>query len=195
MPQRSPMLAAARLTPGSAVSDDASAQQAALRFLLWAASVLTLDLATKQWAITTLSDRAVPLVDWFSLFLVYNTGAAGGVSWGPYTWLISTIGSMATVAMVLAVLLPLARVDTRAAAAMGLVAGGALGNLSSMLGEPRGVPDFLALRLPDAFVIFNVADLGLWAGAMLLLPIARGLVRIIRAERRDGAPAPRQNPM
>jgi signal peptidase II len=172
-----------------------STQQIALRFLMWAAVVLTLDLVTKQWAVTSLADRAVPLLDRFSLFLVFNTGAAGGMSLGPYTWLINIVGTAATVAMVVAVVLPLARVDARASAAMGMVAGGALGNLASLLGEARGVPDFLALRIADAFVIFNVADIGLWTGAMLLLPVTMGLVRIIRAERRAVVTAPLQNPM
>jgi signal peptidase II len=172
-----------------------SNQQIALRFLVWAALVLTLDLITKQWAVTSLADRAMPLLDRFSLFLVFNTGAAGGMSLGPYTWLLNIVGTAATVAMVVAVVLPLARVDVRASAAMGMVAGGALGNLASLLGEARGVPDFLALRVANAFVIFNVADVGLWAGAMLLVPVTMGLVRTIRAERRAIVTAPLQNPM
>lgn len=187
MPQRS--------TASATASAALSAQQIALRFMLWAAIVLALDLTTKQWAVTSLADRAVPLADWFSLFLVFNTGAAGGMSLGPYTWLINIVGTAATVMMVVAVVIPLARVDARASAAMGMVAGGALGNLASLLGEARGVPDFLALRLADAFVIFNVADIGLWAGATLLLPVTVGLVRVIRAERRGIVTAPLQNPM
>lgn len=184
-----------RISPHALATPASSSQQIALRFMGWATLVLMADLVTKQWAVTSLADRAVPLVDWFSLFLVFNTGAAGGVSLGPYTWLINLAGTAATVAMVVAVVLPLARVDARAAAAMGMVAGGALGNLASLLGEARGVPDFLALRLTDAYVVFNVADVGLWAGASLLIPVTMGLVRTIRAERRGVARAPLQNPM
>jgi signal peptidase II len=184
-----------RITSDDFTGTTSSAQQIALRFMGWATLVLMADLITKQWAVTSLADRAVPLVDWFSLFLVFNTGAAGGVSLGPYTWVINLIGTAATVAMVVAVVLPLARVDRRAAAAMGMVAGGALGNLASLLGEARGVPDFLALRVSEAYVVFNVADIGLWAGAGLLVPVTVGLVRIIRAERRGGVRVPLQNPM
>jgi hypothetical protein len=43
--------------------------------------------------------------------------------------------------------------------------------------------------------VFNVADIGLWAGAALLVPVTMGLVRIIRAERRGMASSPLQNPM
>ncbi len=184
-----------RITPDGVNGTASSPQQIALRFMGWATLVLMADLITKQWAVTSLADRAIPLVDWFSLFLVFNTGAAGGVSLGPYTWLINLVGTAATVAMVVAVVLPLAKVDARASAAMGMVAGGALGNLASLLGEARGVPDFLALRISDAYVIFNIADVGLWAGAAVLVPVTLGLVRIIRAERRGLVRVPLQNPM
>lgn len=185
-----------RTTTAAFAGSGSSAQHIALRFMAWATLVLMVDLITKQWAVVSLAERAVPLGDWFSLFLVFNTGAAGGVSLGPYTWLINLVGTAATVAMVVAVVLPLARVDARASAAMGMVAGGALGNLASLLGEARGVPDFLALRLSETYVIFNVADVGLWSGALLLVPVTLGLVRIIRAERRVVVPAGTlQNPM
>lgn len=184
-----------RITSDAASGTESFPQNIALRFMGWATLVLMADLITKQWAVTSLADRTIPLVDWFSLFLVFNTGAAGGISLGPYTWLINMAGTAATVAMVIAVVLPLARVDSRASAAMGMIAGGALGNLASLLGEARGVPDFLALRLSDAYVIFNVADVGLWAGAAMLVPVTMGLVRVIRGARRGAAPTPLQNPM
>ena len=169
-----------------------SSQAIALRFIGWAAVVLLLDLTSKQWAITALADQAMPLVDRFSLFLVFNTGLAGGASIGPWTWLVNALGTIATVGMVVGVVVPLARVDHRAAAAMGMVAGGALGNLASILGEARGVPDFLALRLSDAWVIFNVADIGLWVGALLLVPVVIGLAQLVAAERRQARWAARK---
>ncbi len=155
----------------------------ALRFLAWASLVLAVDLGSKHWAVTSLADRAIQLVDRFSLFLVFNTGTAGGFSIGPYTWLINVLGTVATVALVVGVVVPLARVDLRAVAAMGLIAGGATGNLASLVGDSRGVPDFLALHVGEAYVVFNVADIGLWIGAGLLVPVAMGLVRQARAER------------
>jgi signal peptidase II len=182
-------------TPDDLTRAAPSVQSIALRFMGWATMVLMADLISKHWAVTWLADRTIPLGEWFSLFLVFNTGAAGGISLGPSTWLINLIGTAATVAMVVAVVLPLAKVDARASAAMGMIAGGALGNLASLLGEARGVPDFLAMRVPDAYVVFNLADLGLWAGAMVLMPVMLGLVRLVRAERRGVVTAPLQNPM
>jgi signal peptidase II len=161
-----------------------STPQIALRFIGWATVVLVLDLMSKHWAVTALADSAVAITDGLALFLVFNSGLAGGASIGPYTWLVNALGTLATVGMVVGAVVPLARVDRRASVAMGMVAGGALGNLTSILGEARGVPDFLALRLADVWVVFNVADIGLWLGAALLVPIVLALVRIIRDERR-----------
>jgi signal peptidase II len=155
----------------------------ALRFIGWTALVLALDLGTKHWAVASLMDEFVAIADVFALFLVFNTGAAGGVSLGPHTWLINVLGTAITVLLVAGVVAPLARFDRRAPLAMGLVAGGALGNLTSLVSETRGVPDFLALRLPEAWIVFNVADIGLWVGAGVLVPVTAGLVRFVRAER------------
>lgn len=153
-----------------------------LRFLGWMTLVLSLDLLTKHWAIGSLTDRFVGLADGIALFLVYNTGALGGVSLGPHTWLLNVTGTALTILLVAGVVLPLAHFDRRAPLAMGLVAGGALGNLSSLIGEARGVPDFLGVRLSEAWIVFNIADVGLWVGAAVLLPVIVGLVRLLRTE-------------
>ncbi len=159
----------------------------ALRFVAWAAAAVIADLGTKYWAVASLSDRTVVLSDWFSLMLVFNTGVAGGASIGPYTWAFNVISTLATVALVVSVVLPLARVDGRAAMAMGLIAGGASGNLASLLGEPRGVPDFLAQQVGESILVYNVADIALWIGAAILVPVTIGLVKAVRAERAQRA--------
>jgi signal peptidase II len=153
-----------------------------LRFVSVLLVALTLDLASKAWAVTELANGGIVLADRFSLLLAFNTGIAGGASIGPLTWPINVIGTMAAIVLVSSVVLPLARVDRRASLAMGLVAGGASGNLTSLLTEPRGVPDFLAARLQDSILVFNVADIALWLGAGILVPITLGLVRTIRAQ-------------
>lgn len=165
---------------GAAISS--STTTVLLQFLAWLALILAADLASKQWAIGALPDRFVGLADGLALFLVYNTGALGGVSLGPYTWLLNVVGTTATVLLVAGVVVPLAQFDRRAPLAMGLVAGGALGNLSSLVGEPRGVPDFLGVRMSEAWIVFNLADVGLWLGAATLIPVTVGLVRRLRRE-------------
>ncbi len=155
----------------------------ALRYAALVGAVLALDLLTKYWAVAALSDGGVVVNTRFSLSLVFNTGAAGGVSFGPFTWLFNVAGTLAAIVLVCSVLVPLARVDDRAVRAMALIAGGAAGNLTSLLLEPRGVPDFIAVRLSRSLLVFNSADVALWAGAVLLVPIVIGLLRTIRAER------------
>ncbi len=181
---RVPYRSASAALPYSAPVGDA---RVALHFVGWAALALIADLGSKQWAISALTDRTMVLSDWFSLMLVFNTGAAGGVSLGPQTWLINVVTTLATVALVASVVLPLARVDGRAALAMGLIAGGASGNLASLIGESRGVPDFLAQRVGESVLVYNVADIALWAGAAVLVPVTLGLVRAVRSERRVAA--------
>lgn len=173
-----PMPGASRLSSQS-VSDS----RVALRFIGWAALAVIADLGTKYWAVSSLGERTIVLSDWFSMMLVFNTGVAGGASIGPHTWLINVIGTLATVLLVISVVLPLARVDGRAAIAMGLIAGGASGNLASIIGEPRGVPDFLAQQVGDSIIVYNVADVALWIGAAILIPITVGLVTVIKKDR------------
>lgn len=174
------------MTPASS-SAPRDRHAVALRFVAWAVAAVVADLGTKYWAVASLSDRTVVLSDWFSFMLVFNTGIAGGASIGPYTWLFNVMSTVATVALVVSVVLPLARVDSRAAMAMGLIAGGASGNLASLLGEPRGVPDFLAQQVGDSILVYNVADVALWAGAAVLVPVTIGLAKAVRAERAERA--------
>jgi len=162
-----------------------SATNLSVRFGAVAIVALALDLLTKQWATGALDQGAIVISNWFSFILVFNTGAAGGVSLGPYTWLINVIGTALTIALVASVVVPLTRVDRRAIVAMGLIAGGAAGNLASLVVEPRGVPDFLGMQIPGAVVVFNLADVALWGGALVLTPIVVSLVRAVRAERRQ----------
>jgi lipoprotein signal peptidase len=86
--------------------------------------------------------------------------------------------------MVTRIVAPLAAVDPRATLALSLVTGGAIGNLASMLAGPEGVADFLAVRIGDATtIVMNGADLLLWSGALMLVPVVARLVRAVRSER------------
>lgn len=166
--------------------------QAPSRPLLQYGAVLflatALDLVTKQVAVSSLADgRVVPLLERMSLMVVFNMGSAGGVMIGPYTWQLNVLVTMAALALITMVAPSLIAVDRSARLSLGLVAGGALGNMASMLFGPKGVADFLALHLDnDVTIVMNVADLELWIGALLLVPVIITLVRAIRAERRVG---------
>jgi signal peptidase II len=125
------------------------------------------------------------MTDRLSVFVTFNQGSAGGVSIGAYTWHVNVLLTGLALVLITGIVRQLAVVDGRAAIALGLVAGGAIGNMCSMLWGPPGVADFFAIQLtPDSTMIMNVADLALWSGSLLLLPVVATLAKAIRAERR-----------
>lgn len=72
--------------------------------------------------------------------------------------------------------------DRLAAAGLALIASGALGNLLDRLRSPRGVVDFIDLGIGDLrFWTFNLADVGITCGAVLLV------LAFQRSAGRDGA--------
>jgi signal peptidase II len=143
------------------------------RRVFWAAAVVTvgLDLITKLIAeATLLRTPGISVVgDWFQLRLVYNQGAAFGLHVGPYSrWIFFAVALVAV--FVLARMSRSGPVGDRfRQLALGLVAGGAAGNLIDRIRSSRGVVDFLdvgigALRWPT----FNVADIAVSCGAIAL---------------------------
>jgi len=82
----------------------------------------------------------------------------------------------------------LSRVDTRAPAALGLVAGGAIGNLVSLLLSPAGVVDFIAIQRADgAGIVLNVADVAAYAGVVMLMRTTALVIAAIRRNRESTA--------
>jgi len=133
-----------------------------------AAVALALDQATKAWAVATLGDgHVVELVGSLRLRYVANHGSAFSLAdgRGPLISLLAII--------VVAVLLRTGRHATRpvVAVALGMVLGGALGNLidravregDGFLGG--GVVDFVDLQW---WPVFNLADSAIVVGAALL---------------------------
>jgi len=157
-----------------------------MRFVALTAVVAAVDLLSKEVAVRSLgSNGLVPLTERFSLFVVFNTASAGGVEIGRYTWELNVLVTALAVGLIASVVQGMASVDRRATWALALVAGGAVGNLLSMIFGPEGVADFLAVRVSgDTTIVANVADLALWAGASMLAPVAMALLRKARAESR-----------
>jgi signal peptidase II len=147
---------------------------AADRRLFWmtALGVVALDFVTKLIAESALLlTPGVPIIgDWFQLRLVYNRGAAFGLHVGPYSrWVFFAVAVVAVF-----VLNRMSHTsptgDRFRQLALGLVAGGAAGNLIDRVRSARGVVDFLdvgigALRWPT----FNVADIAVSCGAIALV--------------------------
>lgn len=132
--------------------------------LLVAALILILDLLTKAWALSHLVvGRPVPflghLVEWN---LIRNQGAAFGLLAGQT--LLFIVVALAAVGGLLYALLR--RPKAILQVGIGGILGGALGNLwDRILGH--GVVDFIDVRLWS--YIFNVADIGITLGAIVLI--------------------------
>ena len=136
--------------------------------LVVAAVVIVLDQVTKQWALSTLDDGHVIDVVWTLRFnLAFNTGMAfsQGTGLGP------VIGVIALV-VVVGLLVSIGRSTSRVYPfAVGLIVGGAVGNLLDRLFRDPGwfrgaVVDFIDVQW---FPIFNVADIAVTVGGTLLV--------------------------
>ena len=129
--------------------------------------VVAADQLTKLWAVDALADRTITLVGPTRLALSHNTGGAFGLGAGFVPFI-----ALAVVALVV-VLVSVGRAAATPAiaVALGLVAGGAVGNLADRLfrspGLLRGaVVDFVDLRW---WPVFNVADVAITAGCIVLV--------------------------
>lgn len=148
------------------------APRRALLIFLVAAGWLALDQATKWWAESALTrGDSVPLVgELLQLHLTYNSGAAFSMGTN-FTEVLTVVASVVVLAIIWQSL------RTRSlpwALTLGLLLGGALGNLvDRYLRDPgvgRGhVVDFL--MLPN-FPVFNVADMGISVAAVLIVLLA-----------------------
>lgn len=141
---------------------------------LIAASVLVADVVTKIVGVALLEGRApVELLGGaVYLVLVRNPGAAFSLATG-YTWVL-TLVAIAVVVVIVRIARRLR--STGWAVALGLVLGGALGNLSDRLFRSPGplqghVVDTVSLFAPDGSVwpVFNLADSAITCGCLLLL--------------------------
>jgi lipoprotein signal peptidase len=151
------------------------------------------DLATKALAVDVLADRTVAVAGPLALHLVYNTASAGGVWLGAHTRELNLVATGVVIGLLVMLVPVLARIDRRSWAALALMAGGGVGNLTSLASSSHGVPDFLAFRHPGGAWVLNVADVFMVAGLVLLGRTVLVLARAVHAERaarRRGAIAP-----
>lgn len=134
--------------------------------------LLLADCSSKRIAEAELQPPHVPheiVGDVVRFTLTYNRGAAYGMSLGDY----SRWGFTALACFVLVLLWRTYRAaepnDRWQGAALGLVVGGAAGNLLDRLRHAIGVVDFIDVGIGDTrFWTFNVADMGVTVGAIML---------------------------
>ena len=143
-------------------------------FAAVAPSVLLLDFITKRWALAALDggNRLELLGGFVPLTLAFNRGAAFGISVGDDSrWFFIPITILALVLLfVLLRLRQAERQDWLRLVSITMVVSGALGNLYDRVRWDRGVVDFIGpidLGVMD-WPIFNVADMSITCGAVLL---------------------------
>ena len=141
------------------------------KWLGLAFAIIVADHLTKFWVSSTLEyQEAIPVLPFFSLVLVHNTGAAFSFlanAGGWQRWFFIAVGIVATV--IIARLLRRHGDEPRLALPLALVLGGALGNVIDrvVLGH---VVDFLYFHYRSfAWPAFNVADSAITVGAALLI--------------------------
>ncbi len=152
-------------------SDSPSRAKATLFWTLIAA-IVAFDVVTKYIAKTTLVPYRMPrevVGEWVRFTLVFNQGAAFGLHLGPWSrqiFLVLTVVAL----VILARLYRDTRPDDRLRViALGLVCGGAIGNLIDRIRSPAGVVDFLDIGFGNwRWPTFNVADIAVTTGAILL---------------------------
>jgi signal peptidase II len=104
------------------------------------------------------------------LTLAYNPGAAMSISLGAHSRLGFSMLALGALAILGQMYRQTSAGDRLAAAGLALIASGALGNLLDRLRSPRGVVDFIDVGVGDLrFWTFNVADVGITCGAVLLV--------------------------
>ena len=135
-----------------------------------------IDQATKWWVLNHVMNppQVIPVTGFFNLVLGFNTGVSFGLFGQAPAWLLMAF----TLAIVAGLLVWIHRSDSRlTASALGLVVGGALGNLLDRLRQ-GAVTDFLDLYWRDwHWPTFNVADIAITLGAVLILAASLPLRR------------------
>lgn len=143
-----------------------AARRAPVILFATAAAVYAADRLTKLWASRTLPGHPIDLIPG-ALTLRYVTNSGGAFSLGQNApWLFATVS---VVVVVLIVAVSFRRRSALTAVALGLVLGGALGNLTDRIVRGSGlrgrVVDFIDVHV---WPIFNLADASIVIGALIL---------------------------
>lgn len=129
------------------------------------------DIVTKRWA-----ERALGLhipedvfAPWLRWTLTYNTGAAMNLSLGGASRIVFSLIALGMIVYLFQLYRQTSPASRATPAALALIAAGAFGNLVDRLRHTKGVVDFIDVGTADwRFWTFNVADMGVTTGAILL---------------------------
>lgn len=129
------------------------------------------DIVTKRWAESALTLHYPEEVvgHWLRWTLTYNTGAAMNLSVGSASRVVFSVIAVLMLGYLFYLYRQAHRSEKATPLALGLIAAGALGNLLDRLRHTKGVVDFIDVGTMDwRFWTFNVADMGVTVGAVLL---------------------------
>ena len=161
------------MTTGAAARADAPALGGSKAVLFFGVIgvVLAVDIVTK-----IIVQRTMQLYEQIDVFgsyvrltFIYNPGAAFGLHLGPFSrWIFLALSLIVLVALFGMYAYTPGR-DRIRLAALGLVCGGAAGNLLDRIKSASGVVDFLDVGIgATRWPVFNVADMALTIGAIVL---------------------------
>jgi signal peptidase II len=142
--------------------------------LFWPVAVgfLVVDFVTKRWAVDALAPihtRHEVLGEWLTFTLLYNPGAAFGLHLGEWSRWIFTALTVGAAIILTRMYQATAEGETVKLTSLGMILGGALGNLIDRLRSGQGVVDFIDVGIGDMrWPTFNEADIGVSCGALLL---------------------------
>jgi len=162
--------------------------------------VILLDQLTKYWIRTTPELHRYTLIEgWLAFNFTKNPGMALGIHWAD-TWVISLIAILATVIILVYVWKTMKAANLGYMACMGLIVGGALGNITDRIFMARvggyggvldgHVVDFIHFKLRigsfDVFpYIFNVADIAISVSIITLILFYKKLMPEYAVKRED----------
>lgn len=145
-------------------------RKSVITYLITFGFLLTSDLTTKSLAEKYLSSREINLFPFMHLVLVYNKGVAFGfLSDAPDIVRLPLILLTPLIALLLTFLYTLRHNDTKNAFLMGMIGGGAIGNLYDrfFLGYVR---DFIYISYGKfSWPAFNLADMGISMAIIFLV--------------------------
>jgi signal peptidase II len=148
--------------------------------------IIAVDQLTKHLAQQMLPPyQPVPVLgDFFRLTYIYNPGAAFGLHVGPFSRYLFLVLTVVCVVVLFVWFRGTPAADRLRLIAISLVTAGAIGNFIDRVRSPRGVIDFFDVGIGDLrWPVFNVADIGVTVGAILL---AISLWREEKAAEKDG---------
>jgi len=146
----------------------------ALVWLLLSVAVIVLDQLSKLWAVQALQPVGLPhsvIPGFLNWTLIFNKGAAfsfltDGGGWQRWFFVVLALIISAVLVVWLA---RTPRRDWRTAMPLGLIVGGALGNLIDRLHAAQ-VTDFIQVYFRQwSYPVFNIADCGITVGAVMLV--------------------------